>query len=1058
LLLALGLLAVARGAAAATLDLPPAADTTLYQGSEPGDDFEDNSCGAGSGLFAGVTVDGFARRALLRFDAASQIPAGSSITGVTLTLVVNRSQDGQDAPMSLHLPGLDWGEGSVNCDGNRGGGKGDPAQVGDATWQEAQFGLQAWAAPGGDFGNARASSLVGPDNGNQAVWDSAASPDLVNDVQSWLDQPGSNRGWLLLGDESRSTTARRFASREGSPQPVLRVDFDPPGDAFSCCFAEGDCAILAQDTCTGQGGTPDLESTTCSPNPCLQPVGACCNADQSCSDDLARDVCESAGGLFQSAGSICADPGVNCGLEPFVDALPLPGVLAQTGTRPDGTPQYRITMTEQQQKLHRDLPATTVWTYEGTYPGPTIEATVGEPIEITYVNELPPGEHHLAVDTCPHGPNYWSDSPRSVVHLHGGHVPARFDGQPEYDFLPGAMDTYEYPNDQLPATLWYHDHALGITRLNVYMGLAGYYLLRDDFEAGLGLPAGPYEIPAVIQDRRFNEDGSLLYPTGVQNGFFGDVALVNGKVWPFLNVAQGKYRLRLVNGSQARSYALRLENLADPAQLIPFELIGTDGGLVGAPITLNTLAPIAPAERLDVVVDFSGFAPGTGVVLRNDDATAPLLPNIMKFVVTDQAGFTDPLPASLRVVAPIPEAEAAGTRRFLLERVNEACAGVEWLVKSLDGQGNVIGEHWDDITEYPTLGSTEIWQFENPGNVTHPMHVHLVMFQVLDKHDLTSGAPIPLKAWEQQSWKDTVEVPPGSRVRVIMRFDDYLGKFPYHCHILDHEDHEMMRQFQVTNDPARCVADGLCEVNEDCVSCAADCPELSGAACGNGLCEAGDGENCVSCPADCAGNQGAGPKFCCGFDDGVVRGPIGCGESADDSRCIEASADRFCRVAARVSACCGDALCEGQETLASCAVDCLDTDGDGFTNATDRDDDADGLPDEDEAALGTNPLLPDTDADSIADGVDLCPRFASGDQSDTDGNGRGDVCECGDQNGDGTVDVRDILAINAAIFAPAQATPLCDANDDGACDVQDILAVNATIFGAAAYCERFPRP
>jgi hypothetical protein len=159
-----------------------------------------------------------------------------------------------------------------------------------------------------------------------------------------------------------------------------------------------------------------------------------------------------------------------------------------------------------------------------------------------------------------------------------------------------------------------------------------------------------------------------------------------------------------------------------------------------------------------------------------------------------------------------------------------------------------------------------------------------------------------------------------------MDFEDYPGKFPFHCHILDHEDHEMMRQFQTTAAPTLCHVDGVCDYGEDCVTCPADCAEVSGALCGNGLCEAGDGENCVTCAEDCAGKQNgaAGNQFCCGFDDGQVTNPIACGDDVNDDRCIDAGATLFCRVAERVLACCGDRLCEGQENLpGACDQDCI---------------------------------------------------------------------------------------------------------------------------------------
>ena len=921
-------------AIAATVTINPE-DTSIYQGTDAtqaDSNFEDNSCGAGSNLFSGVTNDGLLRRTLVRFDIAANVPPGAIINSVSLSMTVTRSGDNQDAAMVLNPVSQNWNAGTQNCDAVRGGGMGIDAADADATWLDARFNQQAWSSGGGDYGAQSASAIVGTGNGSEALWDSAGNPLMLSDVQSWLDNPAGNFGWIVIGEESRAATTRRFSSSEGNSPPALVVDFT--GDGFACCFDNGDCSIQAELDCAAQGGSADLSQTSCEPNPCPQPFGACCNRDESCTDSIARDECEGGGGVFNGAASQCQDNQVDCGLEPFVDALPIPPVLQPIGTRSDGTLQYLVEVVAASQQLHRDLSATDLWTYNGAYPSYTIEARVNEPIEVTYANNLPTakgrrGSHMLEVDECAHGPNYYGDSARIVTHLHGGHVPARVDGHPEMTILPGEIDTYEYPNNQLPGTLWYHDHALGTTRLNVYAGMAGFYLLRDDYEDNLGLPSGEFEIAAVIQDREFNPDGSLFYPPTIQNAFFGDKVLVNGKVWPYLDVKQGKYRIRFLNGSQARQYVLRLENLSDPAQVIPFTLIGTDLGLVTAPITLDTIDPIVGAERFDVVIDFAGFAPGTEIVLRNDDPTVPLLPNVMKFVVTDQPGFTAPIPAALRTVTPIQESEATVNRWFRLENVPEGCTGNEWLVRTLDGpQGNVVpnAEHWDDITEFPLLGATEIWEFENPSNIMHPMHVHLVAFQILDRRSLAGGTSIALDAHEVNTWKDTVKVTPGTVVRVIARFDDYLGKFPYHCHILDHEDHEMMRQFQMVNDPANCDDDGTCDPSEDCVSCPGDCAQLSGALCGNGLCEAGDGENCITCPDDCAGKQkgSSSRQFCCGTDDGSAVNPILCGDgpNSGDTRCVDASSNLYCRIAPRLDACCGDALCEGEEAEASCAVDC----------------------------------------------------------------------------------------------------------------------------------------
>jgi spore coat protein A len=1082
---------------AATVVLEPAKDNTIYDGSIAAGTLQNNSCGAGPNLFAGNNARNppKARRALLAFDIAGNIPAGSVINDVTLTVTHNLTRDTQQATMTLHALTRDWGEGTVDCTGGAvgggGGGGGALANSGDATWLSAEHLLTSWTTAGGDFSPDSASTLATFQAGQPITWDSATSPGMLTDVQNWLDSPGSNYGWAVRGNEASSETVRRFGSRESVTPPVLTVDFTPPGSIEACCFADGDCALLTASSCTGQGGTPDANNSSCTPNPCPQPVGACCNQDESCADTVARDVCETAGGAFQGASSVCAS--VDCGLEPFVDALPVPGVLAPTGTRADGVPQYEIPMTQQQQQLHRDLPATDVWTYAGSFPGPTIEATTGQPIEVKYTNNLPAGTHYLDVDTCAHGPNYWDNSPRTVPHLHGGHVPARFDGQPEYDFMPGAFDTYEYPNNQPPATLWYHDHALGITRLNVYMGLAGLYLIRDSFEAGLGLPSGEFEIPLVVQDRQFNPDGSLYYPAALQDHFHGDKVLVNGKVWPYLNVKQGKYRFRLLNGSSSRVYDVRLENPADPGQVIPFNLVGTDGGLIDAPMPLNTFT-MAPAERFDVVIDFSGFAPGTEIVLRNDDATSPLLPNIMKFIVTPDTGFTGPLPAALRPVNSIPVAQAAGTRYFRLTRRTDTCTPGQWVVESLDGPGgNVIAGQWDDITEYPVLGDTEIWEFENNSDMMHPMHVHLVLFQVLDKVDRFSGQPIPLEPWEINTWKDTVQVPSRSKVRVIMRFEDYPGKFAYHCHNLDHEDHEMMRQFQTTHDPANCNNNGLCEDGEDCISCAADCAEVTGASCGNGLCEAGDGENCVTCPADCAGDQsGTGVDYCCGFDSGATSNPLLCGEDTSGNRCIDASQNRFCRLMPRVQACCGDALCEGGETSAACGVDCVDTDTDGFPDAVDSDDDNDNVPDVQDAfpldptewldtdgdgtgnnadtdddndglldshetQIGTDPLLDDTDADTWLDNAEVTA-------------GSDPVCNIsvpgpsGDGDGDTQVNVTDLLLLNRILMGlyttPALAeqqqlnvAPLVNGTPapDCALNVGDLIVLMRKVLGLINY-------
>lgn len=490
-------------------------------------------------------------------------------------------------------------------------------------------------------------------------------------------------------------------------------------------------------------------------------------------------------------------------LQRFVDVLPIPKTIRGTSAA-----AVEIVMSEFWQQLHRDLESTVVWGYDGTFPGPTIDARRNEPITVRWVNRLPL-RHRLEVDSCLHGPHDYDDKqshprPRAVVHLHGGHVPPESDGYPEATLLPGQGVTYAYPNLQNPTTLWYHDHALGITRLNVYMGLAGLYLIRDPSEAKLNLPQGPHEIPLVIQDRSFNKDGSLRYPDEWQEEFFGAAVLVNGKVWPYLDVQPRKYRFRILNGSNSRTYTLAL----DSGQ--PLYQIGTDGGLLEEPFDVNQLT-LTAGERADVVIDFSKR---NGEVQLVNSAPAPfpgppgqgVIREIMQFRVGTSTGDDSSLPARLAQVSRLRENTAVNFRKFNLEMVDEnpKCTepGFRWLINRLG---------WDDITEYPELGSTEVWSFFNLSPDVHPIHLHLVHFQILDHQQLLpdpkrdrfflpetvpDSKPAPPEP-NEAGWKDTFTSMPGRVTRIIAKFDSFTGKYPYHCHILEHEDHEMMRQFEV---------------------------------------------------------------------------------------------------------------------------------------------------------------------------------------------------------------------------------------------------------------------
>jgi spore coat protein A len=533
--------------------------------------------------------------------------------------------------------------------------------------------------------------------------------------------------------------------------------------------------------------------------------------------DLTEDDCATQGGYWLGSASNCGTTMCDVTLTPFVDPLPIPAVATPITGTSGGAAHYEIAWTQFDQQLHRDLPPTTVWGYGGTFPGPTIEAASGQTVTVNWVNDLRDSigalrtDHYLPVDLCAHGA---ADVAKGVVHLHGSHCEADSDGYPEDDYLPGNSLLYTYENFQLPATLWYHDHGLGITRLNVYMGLAGLYIIRDPFELALNLPQGEFEVPLVIQDRTFLPDGKLDYPASLQDHFFGEHILVNGKVTPFHEVKQGKYRFRVLNGSGSRALTLALSNGAT------FHQIGTDGGLVEMPVAMTELT-LTPAERADLIIDFSSYAPGTELILTNS-APAPfpgnpgagVVPNVMKFIVLGQAGDTDPIPVFLRPLDVLQESDALEHRDFVLQRSVDACAGFIWKVNGLG---------WNNITEYPVLESTEVWSFVNRSGVSHPMHMHLVMFQILDRQAfqivddevVPIGSPFPPEP-NEVGWKDTIESRPFEITRVIARFEDYKGKFPYHCHILEHEDYDMMRQFEVVDYAPYCSGDGTAGVDCPC--------------------------------------------------------------------------------------------------------------------------------------------------------------------------------------------------------------------------------------------------
>jgi spore coat protein A len=521
----------------------------------------------------------------------------------------------------------------------------------------------------------------------------------------------------------------------------------------------------------------------------------------------------------------------------YVDSLPIPPVIRATG---NGGEVMELELRQSLQKLHRDLRPTAIWGYNGSWPGPTIEVQRDQPIKIHWVNKLP-ATHLLPIDHSIHGAESSIPDVRNVAHIHGARVLPEDDGFPEaWDTSAGEHGSgfnpkpSSYPNCQRATALWYHDHCMGITRLNIYAGLAGFYLIRDEAEKALNLPSGEYEIPLMLQDRLFHRDGSLYYPT-VVNGpkehplwvqeAYGDYNCVNGKVTPFLEVEPRKYRFRMLNAANARFYHLRLFNadsagkiLNDTFDVPAFQQIGTDGGLLPAPLELRYLL-MAPAERFDIVIDFATLE-GKSFSLIND-APAPYTmggqvdaAEVMLFKVTKplRGKDTSSVPDALIPFEPLLPTYQMRERMLLVSEKERPSDGYVII-------GTLGNARWHEpITEDPKAGSTEIWSFVNITGDVHPLHLHLVQFQVLNRQPFDvqtyqqtgkvvfTGKPMAPESNERPAHKDTIKSYPGYVTRIIQRFDLPPGApttpgtellYVWHCHILEHEDNEMMRPYKV---------------------------------------------------------------------------------------------------------------------------------------------------------------------------------------------------------------------------------------------------------------------
>ena len=575
-------------------------------------------------------------------------------------------------------------------------------------------------------------------------------------------------------------------------------------------------------------------------------------------------------------------------LEKFVDPLPRPKTAVPDPSLYPGADYYEITMRQASWRFHRDLGPARVWGYWATDPhrphksigmgylGPTISTTRDRPTVVKWRNQLPTTHlFQFVIDAIRNGdpqltptppPPYKSAPPFppninvwNVVHQHGGYTAPQSDGMPLQSFSPDGFHAesystldpsrakpneaiYGYTNHDHSCMLWYHDHGMGMTSLNVYAGLAGLYLVRDPADERLGLPRGEFEVPLILQDRTFNEDGSLAYTMTQREG--EDTPVVNGKAYPFLAVEPRRYRLRILNASNERFWRLRFDVPRDvlPQPQLPVWLIGTDGGFRTPLHMLDFL--ISPAERYDLIVDFSRIPMGTKVTLVNYPGTqvhfpgipgcGPEIAEIMQFQVTKPlsgGGDRTTPPSKLKLPAVAPIKAKPHTRRR------------EWVIYQHQLFGTMTLNavpFMEPSQDFIEEGSTEIWEYINPHHDAHPMHVHLVNFQVLNRQPIDAaryqtdydkwiysgrkpqdrpvlanyltGPPIPPNPDEALSYKDTVKVHANMVTRIIIQEfvppTDTIASIPgsgaelpatyiHHCHILEHEDDDLMRPWTI---------------------------------------------------------------------------------------------------------------------------------------------------------------------------------------------------------------------------------------------------------------------
>jgi FtsP/CotA-like multicopper oxidase with cupredoxin domain len=479
-------------------------------------------------------------------------------------------------------------------------------------------------------------------------------------------------------------------------------------------------------------------------------------------------------------------------VKPFTQALPLPLVIqpVNPSTLPGvqiipGATYYEVRMRQGTAQLLPGMP-TVIWGYQGTYLGPTFDARIGETTVVRQHNDLP-------VTT--------------IVHHHGGHTPGVSDGAAlvSQRVQPGTFKDYIYPNDDdICATHWYHDHDLDFTGHNIFMGLQGCFLLHDDVEDLLNLPGGPgdpalagempFDLPLVIQDRIFDFNNQLSYNPFGHDGCIGDHFLVNGAIQPSVRVANRKYRLRFLNGSNARFYQLSLSNG------MPFHMIGSDGGLLAASTDVQSFL-IGMAERYEAIVDFSKLKVGAHVYLNNCMAqTNGRRPDGLSTQCTNAHPGPDGVGSLLRFDVAFSAADHStfrpGQTLRALPIFGSPTVTRNWLFERSNGAWQINGQFYDPnrIDARVKLNTTEVWVLQNGGGGWfHPIHIHRNQFRIVDRNGQLPG---PLEG----GLKDVFVLGAGDTVSVITYYNGnaQVGNYVMHCHNVEHEDMAMMMRWTVS--------------------------------------------------------------------------------------------------------------------------------------------------------------------------------------------------------------------------------------------------------------------